>query len=70
MRFNFGKTIGGRYCVFIIGHTVDAVKNAWMEIFSELSKRKYEFDDRRPIVERYPMQMINKHQCEICVPIL
>lgn len=70
MRFNFGKTIDGRYCVFIIGHTVDAVKNAWMEIFSELSKRKYEFDDRRPIVERYAMQMINKHKCEICVPIL
>lgn len=38
MRFNFGKTIGGRYCVFIISHTVDAVQNAWMEIFSELSK--------------------------------
>lgn len=67
---NLGKTIGGRYCVFIISHTVDAVQNAWMEIFSELSKRKYEFDDRRPIVERYAMQMINKHQCEICVPIL
>jgi len=67
---NFGKTIGGKYCVFKISHTVDAMQKAWMEIFSELSKRNYEFDDTRPILERYAMQMINKHYCEICVPIL
>ena len=67
---NFGKTIGGKYCVFKISHTVDAVQKAWMEIFPELSKRNYEFDDRRPILERYAMRMINKHYCEICVPIL
>ncbi|EDU38636.1 AraC family transcriptional regulator [Clostridium sporogenes] len=67
---NFGKTMRGEYCVFKISHTVDAMQKAWMEIFSELSKRNYEFDDRRPILERYAMQMINKHYCEICVPIL
>ena len=67
---NLGKTIGGKYCIFKINHTVDAVQKAWMEIFSELSKGNYEFDDRRPILERYAMQMINKHYCEICVPIL
>ena len=67
---NFGKTIGGKYCVFKISHTADAMKKAWIEIFSELSKKNYEFDVRRPIIERYAMQMINKHYCEICVPIL
>lgn len=67
---NFGKTMDGKYCVFKISHTVDAMQEAWMEIFSELSKINYEFDDRRPILERYAMQMINKHYCEICVPIL
>ncbi|MBZ9626353.1 GyrI-like domain-containing protein [Clostridium sp. FP2] len=67
---NFGKIIGGKHCVFKISHTVDAMQKAWMEIFSELSKRNYEFDDKRPILERYAMQMINKHYCEICVPIL
>jgi DNA gyrase inhibitor GyrI len=46
------------------------MQKAWMNIFSELSKRNYEFDDSRPILERYAMQMINKHYCEICVPIL
>lgn len=67
---NFGKIIGGKYCVFKISHTADAMQRAWMEIFPELSKRNYEFDDRRPIIERYAIQMINKHCCEICVPIL
>ncbi|WP_297423164.1 GyrI-like domain-containing protein [Clostridium sp.] len=67
---NFGKVMGGKYCVFKISHTADAMQKALMEIFPELSRRNYEFDDRRPILERYAIQMINKHQCEICVPIL
>ncbi|OOM77606.1 GyrI-like domain-containing protein [Clostridium sp. BL-8] len=67
---NFGKTIGGKYCVFKINHTMDAMQKAWIEIFSELSKRNYELDDRRTILERYAMQMINNHYCEVCVPVL
>lgn len=67
---NFGKTMSGKYCVFKIDHTVDAMQKAWMEIFSELSKRNYEFDERRPIFERYTMEMLTKNCCEICVPIL
>lgn len=67
---NFGKTMGGKYCVFKIRHTVDAMQKAWMEIFSELSKINCEFDVRRPIIEHYEMKMINNHYCEICVPIL
>jgi DNA gyrase inhibitor GyrI len=67
---NFGKVVGGKYCVFKIDHTAEAMQKAWMEIFLELSKRNYEFDNRRPILERYAMQMINQHYCEICVPVL
>lgn len=67
---NLGKTIGGKYCVFKISHTTDAMKKAWMEISSELSKIHCEFDDSRPVLERYAMEMVNKHYCEICVPIL
>lgn len=67
---NLGETIGGKYCVFKISHTADAVQKAWMEIFLELSKRNYKFDERRTIIERYAMKMINNHYCEICVPIL
>lgn len=67
---NTGRIIGGKYCVFKISHTSDAVNKAWTEIFSELAKINYEFDDSRPILERYTMKMINMHYCEICVPIL
>lgn len=67
---NLGKIIGGEYCIFKISHTTDAIQKAWMEIFDELSKRNYQFDVKRPILERYTIQMINKHFCEICVPIL
>lgn len=31
---NFGKTMGGKYCVFKISHTVDAMQKAWIEILS------------------------------------
>ncbi len=67
---HFGKTAGGKYCVFKISHTADAVQKAWTEIFPELSKRNYKFDGERPILERYAVQMVNQHFCEICVPIL
>ena len=67
---NLGKIIGGMYCVFKINHTADAMEKAWREIFSELTKANYEFDTGRPILERYVLKMINKHFCEICVPIL
>lgn len=67
---NSGKTIEGKYCVFKISHTVDAMQKAWMEIFPELLKRNYEFDDRRPIFERYAIELINNHYCEICIPIV
>ncbi|WP_160687663.1 GyrI-like domain-containing protein [Clostridium sp. C2-6-12] len=67
---NLGKIIGGRYCVFTINHTADAMEKAWREIFSELAKANYEYDAGRPILERYALKMINKHLCEICIPIL
>ncbi|GFZ30195.1 DNA gyrase inhibitor [Clostridium zeae] len=67
---NFGEIIGGKYCVFKISHTVDAVEKAWNEIFSEISKRNYALDEGRPILERYTTEMINSHYCEICVPIV
>ncbi|AQR95588.1 AraC family transcriptional regulator [Clostridium saccharoperbutylacetonicum] len=67
---NLGRIISGKYCVFKISHTVGAMQKAWMEIFDELSKRNYQFDKERHIIERYAVQMINKHFCEICVPIL
>lgn len=66
---NQGNIVGGNYAVFIISHTAEAVQKAWIEIFPELSKQGYQFDETRPILERYIVEMVNNHYCEICVPI-
>jgi DNA gyrase inhibitor GyrI len=60
----------GKYCVFKIEHTEQAVQEAWSNLFVELARRSYIMDEARPILERYSMQMVNDHFCEICVPIL
>lgn len=64
-----GKIFGGKHCVFQIEHTAKAMQKAWNEIFFELIRLGYGFDETRPIIERYLVTMVNKHQCEICIPI-
>jgi DNA gyrase inhibitor GyrI len=64
-----GNIAGGRYAVFTISHTAEAVQKAWLEIFPELLKQGSQFDETRPILERYIVEMVNNHLCEICVPI-
>jgi len=61
--------VGGKYAVFKIKHTAEEVQRAWCEIFPNLLTEGYQFDDSRPILERYKVQMVNEHYCEICVPI-
>lgn len=64
-----GNIIEGNYAVFKISHTPEAVEKAWKEIFPELLKQGYQFDETRPILERYVVEMVNNHYCEICVPV-
>lgn len=64
-----GNIPGGKYAVFKINHTAEAVQKAWIDIFPELLNQGYKFDEARPIIERYMVQMVNNHHCEICVPI-
>lgn len=64
-----GNIVGGKYAVFKIKHTAEAIQNAWLEIFPELSRQGHVFDDTRPILERYVVRLVNMHYCEICVPI-
>ncbi|MBO1001268.1 AraC family transcriptional regulator [Pseudogracilibacillus auburnensis] len=63
-----GKLSGGKYVVFKIKHTVEAIQEAWEKIFPTLYANGYQIDDK-PILERYADDMINDHYCEICVPI-
>jgi len=64
-----GNIVGGEYAVFKISHTAEAVQQAWIDIFPELLRQGYQFDETRPIIERYIVAMVNDHYCEICVPI-
>jgi len=64
------EIIGGRYAVFTVKHTAEAVKMAWAEIFSVLSEGNYFLDTTRPILERYAAEQLEQHLCQICVPIV
>lgn len=64
-----GNIDGGKYAVFKIIHTSEAVQQAWMNVFQELSEQNYIMDQTRPILERYQSKLVNNHFCEICVPI-
>ena len=67
---NQGNILGGKYAVFKIEHTVQAVQKAWTEIFAEILKQGFQLDEKRPIIERYKAIMVKDGYCEICVPIL
>jgi DNA gyrase inhibitor GyrI len=59
---------GGKYAVFKVIHTSEEIQKAYMEIFPTLSKEGLKFANK-PIIERYTVEMVENHQCEICVPI-
>lgn len=60
---------GGKYAVFSIPHTTEAVQKAWNDIFPQLAANGLVLDASRPIWERYVPAMLQKHLCEICVPV-
>ncbi|MEG0448761.1 MAG: GyrI-like domain-containing protein [Lysinibacillus sp.] len=64
-----GNMTGGKYAVFKIDHTAQAVQKAWNDIFTILSSRGIQIDGTRPIIERYIVKLVSNHQCEICVPV-
>lgn len=66
---NVAELSGGRYAVFTIDHTAEAIQKAWGEIFVQLSAQGQQPDASRPILERYIPAVIDKHLCEICVPV-
>ena len=66
---NIAELPGGRYAVFTIEHTAEVIQKAWGAIFVQLSAQGQQIDVSRPILERYIPAMIDKHLCEICVPV-
>jgi DNA gyrase inhibitor GyrI len=66
---HFGKVPSGKYAVFTLAHTAEAMNEAWQNIPEDIEKTDYQIDYCRPIIERYAIQMVDKHLCEICVPV-
>jgi len=64
-----GNIVGGKYAICKVRHIAEAIQKAWIDIFTELPRQGYQFDETRPIIERYILEMVNNHHCEICVPI-
>lgn len=59
---------GGKYAVFLVDHTADAVSEFWSTLYTQIEMNRLVVRDA-PIIERYTSHMIEKHLCEILVPI-
>ncbi|WP_312442548.1 AraC family transcriptional regulator [Lacrimispora sp.] len=66
---HYGSITGGNYGVFTIDHTAGAIQQAWEEVLQQLFAENYVPDSSRPILERYKAELVERHLCEICVPI-
>ncbi|ERH57874.1 transcriptional regulator [Bacillus amyloliquefaciens EGD-AQ14] len=63
-----GTFSGGKYAVFLLDHTKEAVSGFWNTVFSEIEKNNLSIREQ-PIIERYTLQKVNHHLCEILIPI-
>nr|WP_230639464.1 GyrI-like domain-containing protein [Bacillus velezensis] len=48
--------------------TIEAVSGFWNTVFSEIEKNNLSIREQ-PIIERYTLQKVNHHLCEILIPI-
>lgn len=65
-----GKLPNGKYSIFEIEHTAEAVKKFWLEFMTIFETNQIQLDITRPILERYDFKLIEKGKCEFCIPTL
>ena len=65
-----GKIPDGKYTVFTIQHTAEAVQEFWNLVFQVLEENNIQTDFTKPILERYRYRLVQEHKCEFCVPII
>ncbi|EGO8469546.1 DNA gyrase inhibitor [Enterococcus faecalis] len=66
---SLGNIEDGKYAIFTLEHTEEAINKAWQSIPINIPKIGCSIDGTRPILERYSVDMVDNHLCEICVPI-
>lgn len=61
------KIADGRYAIFEIMHTEEAVMSFWKNLHKSIADLPV--DTTKPVIERYSNSKINLHLCEICIPL-
>lgn len=65
-----GEIRGGKYAVFTVLHTAEAIQAFWGSVVQFLQNSNLQYDTARPFLERYKYRLIEAGKCEFCVPIL
>jgi DNA gyrase inhibitor GyrI len=60
---------GGKYAVLEIEHSEVAVQKAWSYVFNAIADKRINYNQSKPILERYEQDLVKNNKCEICVPI-
>lgn len=65
---HIGTFPGGSYLIFTIPHTAEGIQKAWNEMIPQIQAEGYRMD-HKPVIERYRLQLLDQHLCELCVPV-
>lgn len=65
-----GEIPGGRYAVFTIAHTAEAVQAFWASLPHLQQTDSMQFDMSKPVLERYQYNLVEDGKCEFCVPLI
>ena len=65
-----GEIPGGKYAVFTIPHTAEAVQGFWSSVIQVLQEKDLQFDTAKPILERYKYRLVEDGKCEFCIPLI
>ncbi|MTD41881.1 DNA gyrase inhibitor [Erwinia sp. CPCC 100877] len=59
----------GKYAVFTMAHTAEAMSQTFEKMNDTLISAGYFIDPKRPLIERYALRLVNQNQCQLCVPV-
>jgi len=60
----------GKYAVFTIIHTAEAVQYFWQEVTKIVKENNLHCDLSKPILERYQESLVRDGKCEFCIPLI
>lgn len=68
--FEYGAAPSGNYAVFTIEHTSAAIEEFWASLSFILLEHHLLLDSERPLLEMYPVQLVENHLCKVGIPIM